>query len=443
MKNPTVAWQVASPESQRKSSLPSRLALGLLIPLALAGLAACDQGGASAQGAGGGQGGMPAPQVGVVTVQFAPVGLIVDLPGRIEASRVSQIRARAAGILEKRLFREGSDVQEGELLFRIDAAPYQAALNSAKASLARAQTQVGTTKQVVDRYTPLIKANAVSKQDYDNAVAAYRQAQADVAVAQANVRTAQINLSYANVTAPISGRIGRALVTEGALVGQGEATQLATIQQIDPVYVNITQPASAVMKLKRGLESGQLKQASKDGGASVRVRFDDGSTYEHKGELLFTDLTVDPGTNQIALRAEVPNPRGTLLPGMYVRAELEQAEIPEAILLPQQAVTRTNTGNTVMVVADDGSLSQRQIRIGSSQGTNWVVLEGLKAGEQVMVDGFQKLQMVPPGTKVKAVPWQPASGARPAQPGHADKADSKQPADDDATGQKAGQANAQ
>ncbi|MDO4682677.1 MAG: efflux RND transporter periplasmic adaptor subunit [Lautropia sp.] len=384
-----------------------------MLSLLAVSLAACNQGpGDQAQrDADAAQGGAaqqpPKLPVGIVTVQYAPVGLVEDLPGRIEASRVAQIRARAAGILEKRVFQEGTDVKEGELLFRIDAAPYQAALNSARATLARAQTQVTNTKRVVDRYTPLIKANAVSRQDYDNAVAAYKAAQAEVGVAQAAVKTAEINLSYANVTSPISGRIGRALVTEGALVGQGDATPLATVQQIDPVYINITQPASTVMRLKRGLESGQLKQAGKENAASVRVLFDDGSAYEHKGKLLFTDLTVDPNTNQIAVRAEVPNPNGELLPGMYVRAELEQAEIPEAILLPQQAVTRTNSGDTVTVVAADGTMSSRNVKIGGSNGNHWVVLDGLKNGEQVMVDGFQLVQMM--GVKVVTpVPWQGA-----------------------------------
>ncbi|MDO5104004.1 MAG: efflux RND transporter periplasmic adaptor subunit [Lautropia sp.] len=420
----------ASPISglTRTNPIPaSRLRNGLILTLLAASLAACNQGAPNAQGGDGAAAGAaqqpPKLPVGVVTVQYAPVGLIEDLPGRIEASRTAQIRARAAGILEKRVFQEGTDVKEGELLFKIDAAPYQAALNSAKATLARAQTNVTNTKRVVDRYTPLIKANAVSRQDYDNAVAAYKAAQAEVGVAQAAVKTADINLSYANVTSPISGRIGRALVTEGALVGQGDATPLATVQQIDPVYVNITQPASTVMRLKRGLESGQLKQAGKENAASVRVRFDDGSVYEHKGKLLFTDLTVDPNTNQMAVRAEVPNPNGELLPGMYVRAELEQAQIPEAILLPQQAVTRTNTGDSVTVVAADGTMAPRNIKIGGSRDNHWVVLEGLKNGEQVMVDGFQLVQMM--GVKVVTpVPWKPGQNTQAgAQPGAGAAAD--------------------
>lgn len=422
MNNPTVAWHAASAEPKKnKTSLSARVAQGLLIPVVLASVAACDSRADSAKAekpadqqaapAGAAAGGAPKLPVGVVTAEYTQVNLSENLPGRIEASRVAEIRARAAGILEKRLFKEGSDVKAGDLLFQIDAAPYQAAYNSAKASLARAQTNQRVASQKLERYKPLLKANAVSRQDYDDAQGAYQQAVADVAVAQAAVRTAQINLSYASVTAPISGRIGRALVTEGALVGQGAATPMATIQQIDPVFVNITQPSGTVMKLQRGLQSGKLKRAgSGDAAASVRIRFDDGSEYDHKGSLLFTDLTVDESTGQVTLRAEVPNPDGTLLPGMYVRAEVEQAEIPQAILIPQQAVTRTGQADVVTIVAADGTLSQRPVRISGSQGSNWIVVDGLQAGEKVMVDGFQAVQMM--GLKaVTPVPWQPGKAA--------------------------------
>ena len=357
-------------------------------------------------------GGMPAPQVGVVTVQPGDVGLITELPGRLEASRVAQVRARAAGILQKRLFREGSDVKAGQSLFVIDAAPYAAALQTAQAGLSRAQANLTQAAGLAQRYKPLLAANAVSQQEYANAVAAQKQAEADVAAGKAAVQTSRINLNYANVTAPISGRIGRTLVTEGALVGQGEATPLAVIQQIDPMYVNFTQSAGEVLKLRKAMESGQFKKASGAGAASVRVVLEDGSTYAQPGRLLFSDLTVDPTTGQITLRAEVPNPQGQLLPGLYVRVQLEQAQVTNAITLPQQAVTRSAQGDTVMVVDADGKIETRKITVGSS-GSQWVVLEGLKAGEQVMVDGFQKLQMLPPGAPVKAVPWQPP-GAAPA-----------------------------
>ena len=375
-------------------------------------LAACGKSEAPPAAAGGG---MPPPEVGVVVATPGDVGLVTELPGRLEASRVAQVRARAAGILQKRLFREGSDVKAGQALFTIDAAPYAAALQSAQATLARAQANLTQAAALAERYKPLLAANAVSQQEYANAVAAHKQAEADVAAGKAAVQTGRINLNYASVTAPISGRIGRALVTEGALVGQGEATQLAVIQQVDPVYVNFTQSAGEVMKLRRALADGQLQRAGGSEAAIVRVVLEDGSEYALPGKLLFSDLTVDPSTGQITLRAEVPNPKGDLLPGLYVRVRLEQAQVANAISLPQQAVTRTQQGDKITVVGADGKLSQRTVKVGAARNNQWIVLEGLKAGEQVMVDGFQKLQMMPPGTPVKAVPWQaPGSAVAPA-----------------------------
>jgi len=363
-------------------------------------LAACGQG-TSSVGPGAPGGGMPPAEVGVVSVAPGDVGLVTELPGRLEASRVAQVRARAAGILQQRLFREGSDVKAGQPLFRIDAAPYQATLQSAQASQARAQANLAQATALAERYKPLVAENAISQQEYANAVAAQKGAEADVAVAKAAVQSASINVNYANVRAPISGRIGRALVTEGALVGQGEATQLAVIQQVDPMYVNFTQSAAEAMQLKRALESGQLKGAGA-GAARVTVVLDDGSEYAQPGRLLFSDLTVDATTGQVTLRAEVPNPGGLLLPGLYVRVRLEQATAGNALTLPQQAVTRSAQGDTVMVVAADGKVSPRPVKVGGQQGGQWVVLEGLTAGEQVMVDGFQKLRGDAP---VKAVPW--------------------------------------
>ena len=344
----------------------------------------------------------PLAQVGVVTVALSDIGLTTELPGRLEASRVAQVRARATGILQKRLFREGSDVKAGEALFTIDSAPYAAAYASAQASLARAQANLEQATSLAQRYQPLVKANAVSKQEFANAEAAQKQAEADVAVGKAAVQTAKITLDYAAVTAPISGRIGRALVTEGALVGQGEFTQLAVIQQINPMYINFTQPAAEVMKLRKALEAGQLKRANGDEAVRVRLVLEDGSVYAQSGRLLFSDLSVDQATGQITLRAEVPNAKGLLLPGLYVRVRLEQAQAANAMLLPQQAVTRSDQGDTVMVVAADGMVAPRKVKVGVSQGSQWVILEGLQAGEQVMVDGFQKLRGPAP---VKTVPW--------------------------------------
>ena len=386
----------------------------MLAPLLVLSVLLTGCGKADAPAAGAPAGPPPPPQVGVVTATPGDVGLVTELPGRLEASRVAQVRARAAGILQKRLFKEGSDVKAGQPLFVIDSAPYAAAAASARAGQQRAEANLAQATALAERYKPLVEANAVSKQEYANAVAAQKQAAADVAVGRANVQTASITLGYATVTAPISGRIGRSLVTEGALVGQGDATQLAVIQQIDPVYVNFTQSASDVMKLRTAMASGRFKRASGPDAASVRIVLEDGIEYAQPGRLLFSDLTVDATTGQITLRAEVPNPGGQLLPGLYVRVRLEQAQATNAITLPQQAVTRTAQGDTVMVVSADGKVAPRQVKIGSARGTQWVVLEGLKAGEQVMVDGFQKLQMMPPGTAVKAVPWQAA--AAPASP---------------------------
>ena len=384
------------------------LRLGTLVAAcALLWLSACSKGAAPSAG---GSGGAPPPaQVGVVTVSQGDVGLVTELPGRLEASRIAQVRARAAGILQERLFREGSDVKAGQRLFRIDAAPYAAAAASARAGQAKAEANLAQASALAERYRPLVEANAISKQDYAAAVSAQKQAEADVALGKASVQTASINLGYASVTAPISGRIGRALVTEGALVGQGgDATQLAVIQQINPMYVNFTQSASDVLKLRKAMAAGQFKRANGPDAASVRIVLEDGSIYAQAGKLLFSDLTVDSTTGQITLRAEVPNDAGQLLPGLYVRVRLEQALATNAILLPQQAVARAPSGDSVMVVDAEGKVATRPVKIGGAKDSQWVVLEGLKSGEQVVVDGFQKIQ---PRATVKPVPWTPVSSA--------------------------------
>ncbi|MGP1677874.1 MAG: efflux RND transporter periplasmic adaptor subunit, partial [Burkholderiales bacterium] len=332
-------------------------------------LAAC---GAKTDGQAAAPGGArPAVEVGVVTVAPHTLGLVTELPGRLEASRVAQVRARVAGILQRRLFREGSEVKAGQRLFEIDSAPYRASLAGAEASLLRAQANLTQAAAQAERYQPLVEANAVSKQEYVNAVAAHKQAEADVAAAKAAVQTAQINLGYANVTSPIAGRIGRALVTEGALVGQGEATQLALVQQINPMYVNFTQSSGDLLRLRKAIKSGRLERAAAADSASVRLVLEDGTQYARAGKLLFADLTVDPTTGQVMLRAELPNPDGVLLPGMYVRVRLEQAQANAVIQLPQQAVTRSGTGDSVMVVGADGKVSPRAIKVGSAQGGQW------------------------------------------------------------------------
>ncbi len=392
-----------SPTKHNRSNLNlSILALALGLS---AVLAACGQKDAAPAGP---AGGMPPAEVGVVTVTPGDVGLVTELPGRLEASRVAQVRARAAGILQKRLFTEGSEVRSGQALFQIDASPYQASFASAQASLTKAEANLMQASAQAERYKPLVEAKAISQQEYVSAQAAQKQAEADVAIGKAAVQTARINLNYAAITAPIAGRIGRSLVTEGSLVGQGEATQLAVIQQIDPLYVNFTQSAAEVMKLRRALEAGQLKRAGAQA-ASVRVVLEDGTEYGRTGKLLFSDLTVDTTSGQITLRAELPNPGGVLLPGLYVRVRLEQAQASNAITLPQQAVTRSPQGDSVMVVNAEGKVAPRPIKVGGQQAGQWVVLDGLKAGEQVMVDGFQKLRGDAP---VKPVPWQ-APGSKP------------------------------
>ena len=392
-----------------RSTSHSRLCTASALSLTLL-LAACGQGNAPAAGPGGAGGAPPPAEVGVVTVKTGDVGLVTELPGRLEASRVAQVRARAAGIVQKRLFVEGSTVRAGQALFQIDASPYQATLASAQATVAKAEANLMQASAQAERFKPLIEAKAISQQEFVNAQASQKLAEADLAVARAAVQTARINLGYAAITAPISGRIGRALVTEGALVGQGEATPMAVIQQTDPVYVNFTQSASEVMKLRSALESGQLKRAGAQA-ASVRVLLEDGTEYAKAGKLLFSDLTVDATSGQITLRAEVPNPEGTLLPGLFVRVRLEQAQVSNAITLPQQAVTRSPQGDSVMVVGADGKVAPRPVKVGSQQRGQWVILDCLQNGDQVMVDGFQKLRG---GAPVKPVPWQ-APGSAPAK----------------------------
>jgi membrane fusion protein (multidrug efflux system) len=392
------------------SMKPARVGACLLAALWVAG---CGQKDGAAPPAAGGAGAPPPPEVGVVVAAPRPIGLVNELPGRLEASRVAQVRARTPGIVQRRLFNEGADVRAGQPLFQIDSAPLRAALQSAQAALARAQANVVQATSQVERYKPLVEANAISKQEYVNAVAAQKQAQADVAAGQAAVQTAQINLGYATVTAPIGGRIGRALVTEGALVGQGEPTPLAMIQQIQPMYVNFTQPATEVLRLRRALASGQLKRASGPEAAIVRIVLEDGTDYPQAGRLLFSDLTVDATSGQIMLRAEIPNSDALLLPNMYVRVKLEEAQAQDAIVLPQQAVMRSSQGDSVMVVGPDGKVAPRPVKVGTAAGNQWIVLEGLKPGEQVMVDGFQKVRGAGP---VKPVPWQGSASAVAAAP---------------------------
>ena len=401
--------------SARTTSLSlTRISAATLVAVAL--LSACGHKDDPKAGAGAPGGKMPAPQVGVITTRFQQVALETELPARVEAIRTAEVRARVNGVVLKRLFTEGSIVKQGQSLFQIDPEPYQAQLNAAQAAQGRAQANLTSTAAIVERYKPLVEANAVSKQEYTNAVAAQKQAEADVASARANVKIAQINFSYANVYAPISGRIGRALVTEGALVSATEATQMALIQQTDSMYLNITKSALELQNLRKKAGSKGI-----DSAIPVSVVMEDGSTLPRKGTLLFSDVTVDPTSGQVTLRAQIANPDAALLPGQYVRVRLAQAELPSGILIPQQAVTRGGqTGDTVTVIGADNKPVPRTVKIASQEGSNWVITSGLKEGEKVMVDGFQKLQMLPPGTPVQPVAWAPQTSAAPAAAGAPD-----------------------
>lgn len=354
------------------------------------------------------QGDKSPQEVSVVTVAPERIALSTELPGRLEASRVAEVRARVAGIVLKREFHEGSDVKAGDVLFRIDPSPFQAAYASAQAAVAKAEAARLQADLKVERYKPLVEFNAISKQEYDDAIAAQKQAAAELASAKAARQTASLNLGYATVTAPISGRVGRAQVTEGALVGQGEATLLATVQQIDPIYLNLTQSSTDALRLQTAIANGQITGVG-DGQAKITLVTEDGRVYPQSGKLLFSDLTVDASSGALTLRAVFPNPDHVLLPGMYVRARLEQAVNEQAITVPQQAVIRSNEGASVWVVGADGKVAARPIKTGSVQGDAWIVREGLAAGDRVIVEGLQKAK---PGVTVKPVPWQdPANNA--------------------------------
>lgn len=339
-------------------------------------------------------------EVGVVTLAPTAVTLTQELPGRISAFRVAEVRARVNGIVVKRLFTEGSEVREGQPLFKIDPAPYQAALDSARAQLARAEARLASAKLMAERYTELVAANAVSKQEHDDAIAGLKTAEADVAAGRAAVQTARISLGYTTVTSPVKGRIGRSEVTEGAYVQAAQATLLATVQQLDQVYVDVTQSSAEVLRLRRDLETGKLQSAGK-GQARVELVTEDGQAYGTAGALQFADVTVDPGTGTIALRAIFPNPRAELLPGMYVRARLPQGVNPAALLVPQRGVTRNNKGEPTALVVSGGKVELRTLVTDRAVGDAWLVTSGVKAGEQVIVEGLQKVR---PGAQVTTIP---------------------------------------
>jgi len=340
-------------------------------------------------------------EVGVVTLAPAAVTLTRELPGRTAATRVAEVRARVNGIVLKRLFTEGSDVKEGQPLFRIDPAPYQAALDSATAQLARAEASLANARLTAQRYSDLVKDDAVSRQEYENATATLKTSEADVAAGRAAVDAARINLGYTTVTSPVSGRIGRSAVTEGAFVQQSQATLLATVQQLDPMYVDVTQSSADALRLRRDLAEGRLQSAGREQ-ARVRLVLEDGREYGTAGALQFADVTVDPSTGSITLRALFPNPRSELLPGMFVRARLEEGVSPQALLVPQQGVSRDQKGlPTALVVNAERKVERRQLVTDRAIGDAWLVSSGVKPGDQVIVEGLQKVR---PGVEVKAVP---------------------------------------
>ena len=351
------------------------------------------------------------PEVGVVTVQLQRVALTTELHGRISAYLIAEVRPQVSGIIQKRLFTEGADIKAGDVLYQIDTDTYQAAYNSAKAALASAEANLIPVRLKAERYKELITFNAVSQQDYDDAGAALQQAEADVESARAAVETARINMAYTRVTAPISGRIGRSSVTDGALVTAGQPAALATIQQLSSVYVDVTQSSAELLRLKQSLASGVLK-SNEAARTPVKLLLEDGSVYPLPGILKFSEVTVDQSTGSITLRAIFPNPKQTLLPGMFVRAILEEGVSEHAILVPQRGVTRNPAGNAmVMVVGSEEKVEPRVIKVVRTVGDKWLVSEGLKAGDRVILEGLQKAR---PGTPVKALAFGNKEEAGPA-----------------------------
>ena len=356
----------------------------LLLAALLAGCGKTNDKPAAGPGAG-----MPPPEVDVITVTAGSATLTQDLPGRLQAYRTAQVRARVEGVIEKRLFQEGSDVKAGAPLFQIDARTYRAAAEAARADLMIA-------RQTVERYKPLLEIKAVSQQEFDLAAAKAKQAEA------ALIR-AEEDLENASVPAAISGRIGRTLVTEGAFVGKGEATLLATIEQLDPIYANFTQSGADLLRLRQAVKAGKLKRAES---AKVELLLEDGSVYPQTGSIFFTDMAVDPGTGAVSLRAEFPNPKRDLLPGMFVRIRFPEADAENAIKIPQRAVQSGPQGQFVMVVGAESKATLLPVKTGSMAGGDFIIAEGLKGGEQVIVNGLQKAR---PGSPVKPVPWNASS----------------------------------
>jgi len=366
---------------------------------------------------GGGQQAMmavSAPEAGIVTITPGQVELTSELPGRTAAYLESEVRPQVNGIILERTFQEGSDVKAGQLLYQIDTAPFQAALDSARASLAMAESNLPSIKARADRYEQLLADKAVSRQDYDDAVAAVNQVLAEIQYWTAAVETAGINLAYTRVTAPISGRIGRSSVTDGAMVTAYQPLALATIQQLNPIYVDVVQSSAEMLRLKRRLEAGRLN-TDEEKTEKVRILLEDGTAYPLEGVLQFRDVTVDPSTGSYILRVVVPNPDLLLLPGMFVRAVVPEGVIPDAILAPQQGVSRNFKGEPVALVVDEtNTVQQRILSLERAIGNKWLVSDGLSAGDRLIIEGMLKIR---PGAKVTPVPMEPPSGAQPPNAG--------------------------
>jgi membrane fusion protein, multidrug efflux system len=377
----------------------------VLVLLVVCGCRKANHGlGGPPEGAPGGE--MPPTEVGIVTVAPEVVGVTVELPGRVSSIRIAEVRARATGILMKRLFEEGADVQADQVLFEIDPAPLQASYDSVKANLARAEAILERAQADARRKEGLVKINGVSQQVYEEAKATALQSEADVLAAKAALQTAALNLGYTKVTAPISGRIGKSLVTEGALLSATEATKLTTIQQLDSVYVDFTQSTTEMLRFRRLIEGGKA-QGAKPGEACVTLLLEDGTLYSRAGKLLFADVTVDETTGSVGLRASVANPDKFLLPGMFVRGRVELGKNAQALTVPQRAVSRDPTGQAnVLVVNSQNQVESKLIQTEGVFGDKWIVSSGLKAGERVVVEGLQKVRA---GATVVPTPFQSAS----------------------------------
>lgn len=383
--------------------------LSAIVVASVLALSACSKGEQQQQQ------GAPELVVSVLTVKAEDTTISTELPGRLESFRSAEVRPQVSGIIKRRLFQEGSYVQAGQALYQLDDASYSAGLASARAQLAAAEAAQAKANADLARYQPLVAADAISKQEYDAAVAAQRSAVANVNAARAAIRSAQVNVNHARITAPISGYIGRSNVSEGALLTAGGATVLATIQQTNPMYVNVTQSALDVMKLRRQIAEGQMSAVN--GAVEVTIILEDGSEYPQKGRLLFTDPTVNETTGQVSLRVEVPNDDNILLPGLYVRVRLPQAQANRAYLIPQRAVTR-GAKDTVVIVAPDGSMRPQEVTIAGQSGNNWIITSGLKDGDKVAMDGTMIAGMMG-AQKVKTQEWQasqPQQSAAPAAP---------------------------